>query len=430
MTQIAGFFVPLFDWIAAHPEAGVGAALVFPWLIVALVMGLRRATAPAALTAPERQPATFAPHPEPVSIAPVAIPKPAPRTEPEPSPLRAEPTPVSALQPPPPLPAPVLIVPAAAPALAPAPKVEAPKPKVRLFDRLSRTRSAFMGRLGALVGTRKVDADLLGELEALLFGADLGVTTAESLLAAVRAKASGGDATQLRAVLREAMLEKLRRVEVPAKVADAKPHVVLVLGVNGSGKTTTIGKLAARYQAEGKRVVMGAGDTFRAAAIEQLEVWGQRVGCDVVKGQAGGDPAAVAFDTVKAALTRGCDVAIIDTAGRLQTKAPLIEELRKIVRVIGRDVPGAPHEVLLVLDANTGQNAISQARVFTEAAGVTGLVLTKLDGTAKGGVLVGLADEFGIPVRYIGVGETLDDLRDFDAEEFVGALFEAEGGAP
>ena len=175
--------------------------------------------------------------------------------------------------------------------------------------------------------------------------------------------------------------------------------------------------------------MLGAGDTFRAAAIEQLEIWGERVDCEVVKGQAGGDPAAVAFDTVKVALARGFDVAIIDTAGRLQTKAPLMEELRKIARVIGRDCPGAPHEVLLVLDANTGQNAISQARIFTEAAGVTGLVLTKLDGTAKGGVLVGLADEFDIPVRYVGVGETSEDLRDFDAEEFVDALFEADGGA-
>jgi len=419
MTDFANLFAPLFAWIAANPLAGVGAALVLPWLVVALVMLLRRASAPPALPEAERAPAREATTPEPVAI-------PQPRIALEPVPVRVEPPPVPAPKPTPPPPAPVIVAPAPEP--APARQPEPPKSKVRLFDRLARTRSAFLGRLGALVGTRKVDGDVLDELEALLFSADLGVKTAESLLEAVRTRASGGDASQLRQVLREAMLEKLRRVEVPAQRADTKPHVVLVLGVNGSGKTTTIGKLAARYHAEGKRVVMGAGDTFRAAAIEQLEVWGQRVGCEVVKGQAGGDPAAVAFDTVKAALARGCDVAIIDTAGRLQTKAPLIEELRKIVRVIGRDVPGAPHEVLLVLDANTGQNAISQARIFTEAAGVTGLVLTKLDGTAKGGVLVGLADEFGIPVRYIGVGETLDDLRDFDAEEFVGALFEAEGG--
>jgi fused signal recognition particle receptor len=317
---------------------------------------------------------------------------------------------------------------------APTPVVEAPpapppRPKVRLADRLARTRSAFIGRIGQLVGGRALEGDVLEELEMLLFSADLGVQTAESLLGAVKSRAAGGDAAQVRAVLRDAILAKLRRVEQPVAPTDARPYVVLVLGVNGSGKTTTIGKLAARYQAEGRRVVLGAGDTFRAAAIEQLEVWGERVGCEVVKGQAGGDPAAVAFDTVKAAKARGHDVAIIDTAGRLQTKAPLVEELKKIVRVIGRDCPGAPHEVLLVLDANTGQNAISQARIFTEAAGVTGLVLTKLDGTAKGGVLVGLADEFGIPVRYVGVGEAAEDLRAFSAEEFVDALFANEGAA-
>jgi fused signal recognition particle receptor len=302
---------------------------------------------------------------------------------------------------------------------------------VRLFDRLARTRSALVGGLGRLLAGRRLEGDALEDLEMLLFGADLGVKTTESLLEAVRGKAAGGDVDDLRRVLRESILAKLRPVEAegPALAAAAAPHVVLVLGVNGSGKTTTIGKLAARHAAEGRRVVLGAGDTFRAAAIEQLEIWGERVGCEVVKGVAGGDPAAVAFDTVKAAKARQADVAIIDTAGRLQTKAPLVEELRKIVRVIGRECPGAPHETLLVLDANTGQNAISQARVFTEAAGVTGLVLTKLDGTAKGGVLVGLADEFGIPVRWVGVGEGVEDLRPFHAEEFVAALFAADEGA-
>ncbi|HSJ99011.1 MAG TPA: signal recognition particle-docking protein FtsY, partial [Myxococcota bacterium] len=243
-------------------------------------------------------------------------------------------------------------------------------------------------------------------------------------------KAAGGDVEDLRRVLREAMLAKLRRVEPadPPLATAGTPHVVLVLGVNGSGKTTTIGKLAARHAGEGRRVVLGAGDTFRAAATQQLEIWGERVGCEVVKGVAGGDPAAVAFDAVKAAKARSADVAIIDTAGRLQTKAPLVEELRKIVRVIGRECPGAPHQTLLVLDSNTGQNAISQARVFTEAAGVTGLVLTKLDGTAKGGVLIGLADEFGIPVHWVGVGEGVEDLREFRAEEFVDALFGSDEG--
>jgi fused signal recognition particle receptor len=203
-----------------------------------------------------------------------------------------------------------------------------------------------------------------------------------------------------------------------------KPHVILVLGVNGSGKTTTIGKLASIYKQAGQRVVLGAGDTFRAAATEQLQAWGERVGCDVITGPDGGDPSAVAFDTVKAAVARNADVAIIDTAGRLQTKKPLMEELAKLARVIGKDLPDAPHECLLVLDSNTGQNAISQARLFSEVTTLTGLVLTKLDGTAKGGVIVGLADEFGIPVKYVGVGEAIEDLRDFSAEEFVEAVFE------
>jgi fused signal recognition particle receptor len=317
-------------------------------------------------------------------------------------------------------------------AAAPVPEPEpppAPEPPRRasLAERLTRTQQALVGRLGGLLGTRRVDEAVLAELEALLFGADLGVGTAEDLLARVRREASGGDADQVRTVLRSAVAEKLAAVEPPGEslALAGKPHVVLVLGVNGSGKTTTIGKLAARHRALGRKVILGAGDTFRAAAREQLQRWGERTGCDVVTGSDGGDPAAVAFDTVKAAIARGADVALIDTAGRLQNKAPLMEELAKIVRVVGKDLPGAPHETLLVLDANTGQNAISQAREFTSRAGVSALVLTKLDGTAKGGVLVGLADELGLPVRYVGVGEGVEDLRDFSAEEFVAALFDA-----
>jgi fused signal recognition particle receptor len=225
-------------------------------------------------------------------------------------------------------------------------------------------------------------------------------------------------------ILREAIAEKLRRVESHDGLAlAAKPHVVLVLGVNGSGKTTTIGKLAARYRAAGCSVVLGAGDTFRAAAREQLQRWSERTDSELIAGPDGGDPAAVAFDTVKAAVARGADVAIIDTAGRLQTKVPLMEELAKIARVIGKELPGAPHETLLVLDANTGQNAISQAREFTGRTGVSGIVLTKLDGTARGGVVLGIAQEVGLPVRYVGLGESIDDLVDFDAHAFVTALF-------
>jgi fused signal recognition particle receptor len=308
----------------------------------------------------------------------------------------------------------------------PEPVVEpAPAPRVRLADRLRRTSEALVGRLEGVLGGRTVDNELLDDLEALLFGADLGVQTAEGLLQSVRKETSGGDASAVRAVLMRAIRERLAAAEGEGDPLEprGKPHVVLVLGVNGSGKTTTIGKLAARVQGRGQRVILGAGDTFRAAAIEQLQIWGERVGCDVIATQEGGDPAAVAFDTLKAATARGHDVAIIDTAGRLQTKEPLMEELKKIRRVIAREVEGAPHEVLLVLDGNTGQNALGQARVFTEATGVTGLVVTKLDGTAKGGVIVGLADEFGLPVRYIGVGEAVEDLREFDADEFVDALF-------
>lgn len=300
-----------------------------------------------------------------------------------------------------------------------------PPPRVRLRDRLLRTSEAFAGRLGDVLGGRQVDAALLDELEEVLFTADLGVKTAESLLARVRSEGRGADGNRVREILKEAIGEKLagaERVGDPFELA-GHPHVILMLGVNGAGKTTTIGKLAAQHQARGRSVLLGAGDTFRAAAIEQLQVWGDRVGCDVISGEAGGDPASVAFDTVKAAIARDVDVAIIDTAGRLQTKKPLMEELAKIVRVIGKDIPDAPHEILLVLDSNTGQNAISQARLFAEVASVSGLVLSKMDGTAKGGVIVGLADEFRIPVNFVGVGEGIEDLREFDAAEFVDALF-------
>jgi fused signal recognition particle receptor len=314
--------------------------------------------------------------------------------------------------------------PAPEPEPEPEPVPEPPK-KASLRERLARTSETLVGRLGGILGGRKVDADLLEELETLLFTADLGVRTAESLLETVRTRASGEDAEGVKQILHDAMREKLERVQPqgePLAIA-GKPHVILVLGVNGSGKTTTIGKLAARYSEAGKKVVLGAGDTFRAAAIDQLQVWGERVGCEVIASQPGGDPAAVAFDAVKAAIARDADVCIVDTAGRLQTQKPLMEELAKIVRVLSRDLPDAPHESLLVLDSNTGQNAISQARLFTEVTNVTGLVLTKLDGSAKGGVIVGLADEFGIPVNYVGVGEGIEDLRDFDASEFVDALF-------
>jgi len=383
------------EWVGNHPLPTALLIAAIPFLLVlvpALLGRARRAALPAA--APE------APAPE-TPTAPAAGFEPAPAREAVPAAAEVAPA-----------------------AVAPAP--EAAPPAARLGERLRLTSDTLVGRLGRLIGGRRVDAEVLEELEMLLFSADLGVQTAESLLEIVRTRGAGGDAAAVRQLLREAILEKLRRVE-PAHgtaLAAAAPHVILVLGVNGSGKTTTIGKLAARFRAAGRSVILGAGDTFRAAASEQLQTWGERVGCEVISGPPGGDPSAVAFDTVKAAVARKLDVAIIDTAGRLQTKKPLMEELGKLVRVIGRDLPGAPHETLLVLDANTGQNAISQARLFSEVAELTGLVLTKLDGTAKGGVLVGLADEFGIPVQYVGVGEAVEDLRDFSAEEFVEAVFE------
>ena len=411
--------VSLAAWILANPGAVAAVVVVLSLAAFAVARALETpamgapaqaepeaappAEAPAVESAPalEAEPAveaTAVPEPEP---APAPVPEPVPEPEPEPAP---EPE----------------------PELTPEPEPE-PRP-VALRERLARTSGALVGRLGSLLGGRTVDDDLLDDLENLLFTADLGVQTADSLLEEVRSKAKGKDASAVRDVLREAMAEKLARVQPQGDplATTGSPHVILVLGVNGSGKTTTIGKLAARHAKAGRSVLLGAGDTFRAAAIEQLQVWGERVGCEVIAGQAGGDPAAVAFDTVKAAVARGVDVAIIDTAGRLQTKKPLMEELGKIHRVLSRDLPDAPHEVLLVLDSNTGQNALSQAELFAEVADVTGLVLTKLDGTAKGGVIVGLADRFAIPVRFVGVGEGIEDLRDFDAEEFVGALF-AEG---
>jgi len=232
------------------------------------------------------------------------------------------------------------------------------------------------------------------------------------------------DGAALKKALQEELLVRLERYAAPLDPTTARPFVIMVIGVNGVGKTTTIGKLASRYLAEGKKVLLAAGDTFRAAAAEQLEEWGRRAGVEVIRHQAGADPSAVVFDGCKAAVARGCDILIVDTAGRLHTKVNLMEEMKKIRRVMGREIPGAPHETLLVLDAATGQNAISQARLFKEAADVSGVVLTKLDGTAKGGIVVAVSTEFQLPIRYIGIGEQADDLRPFEPAQFVAALFD------
>jgi fused signal recognition particle receptor len=409
---LGSLIASLVGWAEAHPAEVTGLVSGLALAVIALAFVWWRSTALRA-SEPEAAPGPAAAEvePTPAALAPPAVGvAPLPQTAP-PGPQVAPP------------------VPEVVPPVAPPAPAEPQRPRP-LRERLARTREALAGRLGSLLGGGRVDAAVLDDLETVLLGADLGVATVDALLAEVRRKAQGADAGEVRRVLQDAVRERLERVE-PRELAGiavrARPHVILVLGVNGSGKTTTIGKLAARHVAAGRKVVLGAADTFRAAATQQLEVWGERAGCEVVAGGEGGDPAAVAFDAVKTAVGSEADVALIDTAGRLQTRRPLMEELSKIVRVVGRELPGAPHEVLLVLDANTGQNAISQARLFTEVAGVTGIVLTKLDGTARGGVIVGLADAFGIPVKYVGVGEGVEDLRDFSARDFVDAMFEDPG---
>jgi fused signal recognition particle receptor len=294
----------------------------------------------------------------------------------------------------------------------------------RLRDRLSRTREALAGGLDRLLKGRKVvDAALLEELEELLITADLGVDTTLYLIQALNERLKRrelGDVDRLKAALQAEMVAVLKGP--PPQERTARPWVTLLVGVNGVGKTTTIAKLAHQDRLQGLTPLLIAADTFRAAAVEQLEIWGERVGAAVIKQKSGADPAAVAFDGLAAALARGADTVYVDTAGRLQTKVNLMEELKKIHRTAAKKLPGAPHEVLLILDATTGQNALSQARLFHEAVGVTGIILTKLDGTAKGGVALAVAHETGIPLRYIGVGEGLDDLRPFDAETFVAAI--------
>ena len=300
----------------------------------------------------------------------------------------------------------------------------------RLKKGLTKTRENLTNKIEKLViGYADIDDELLDELEETLIMADVGIETTERLMTAVRKgikKKEINSPDDLRPFLQKEITAILSEEENETHVAEEGPTVLLVIGVNGAGKTTTIGKLAAYYKDAGKKVLLAAADTFRAAAIDQLESWGEHTGVPVIKHEEGSDPAAVAFDAVKAAKARDVDVLIIDTAGRLQTKSNLMQELEKINRVIGREIKGAPHETLLVLDATTGQNAVSQAELFTKAAPITGVVLTKLDGTAKGGVVIGIKSRLKMPVKWIGVGESVEDLRPFDAEDFARALFGME----
>ena len=299
------------------------------------------------------------------------------------------------------------------------------------FDRLKKglmkTRENFTHNIERLIiGYADIDDELIDDLEETLLMADVGVKTTETLIAAVR---KGIKQKEIRTpedlipFLEKEIVRILEEGENTFHMAEQGPTVLLVVGTNGVGKTTTIGKLSAYYRRQGKSVLLAAADTFRAAAIDQLEIWGKRADAQVIKHGEGSDPAAVVFDALQAAKARNIDIVIVDTAGRLQTKSNLMQELEKIYRVIGREIPVAPHETLLVLDAGTGQNAISQAELFTQAAPVSGVVLTKLDGTAKGGVTIGIKSQLSIPIKWIGVGEGMDDLRPFHAEDFVNALF-------
>lgn len=311
------------------------------------------------------------------------------------------------------------------------PDSEAPDPSLsdkgfvtRLRKGLSKTREFLTTDIDEIFSSkRKVDDDLLEELEERLITADIGLHTTMDIMEKISKKSSKiSDASQLREALKQEMLAFVNtQPAVPERIS--KPHVIMIVGVNGVGKTTTIAKMAAKFEAEGKKVLIAAADTFRAAAVEQLTIWAERSGADIVKHRENADPAAVAYDSVEAAVARKKDIVLVDTAGRLHTKVNLMQELKKIKRAVSKKIPDAPHEVLLVLDATTGQNALSQVKMFNDAMGVTGIALAKLDGTAKGGIVISICSTFQIPLKYIGIGEKIEDLQDFDPVEFVNALF-------
>jgi fused signal recognition particle receptor len=299
---------------------------------------------------------------------------------------------------------------------------------VTLKRGLQKTRSGFIRNLDQLLlGKKRIDEQIASSLEEILVTADIGVKTAYELLDNVAERVKRKELDDSEAILRHLkglVLEILQRVESPLRIqSEGRPFVVMVVGVNGSGKTTTIAKIAAHHKAAGRKVLLAAADTFRAAAVEQMEIWAQRVGCSVVKGKEKADPSSVAYEAVEQALSDGSDLVLVDTAGRFHTRVPLMEQLKKIRKTLEKKLPGAPHETLLVIDSSNGQNAILQATTFNEAIPVTGIALTKLDGTSKGGVLVGISNELKIPVRYVGIGEKMGDLRPFNAHDFVEALF-------
>jgi fused signal recognition particle receptor len=298
----------------------------------------------------------------------------------------------------------------------------------RLKAGVQKTRAGLMERLeDAFSGRKEIDAEVLEELEYALITADIGAATTAEILERIRQRMErhlAGDTSELKQLIRQYLLEILQATERPVQRAAAPPTVVMVVGVNGTGKTTSIGKLTRRLQSEGGSVLLCAADTFRAAAIEQLEVWAQRTGAELIRQQPGSDPSAVLFDALQAGKARKSDYVIVDTAGRLHTKTNLMAELEKMRRTAERVIPGSPHEVLLVLEATTGQNGLEQARKFTETSAVTGIILTKLDGTAKGGVVVAISRELNLPIRYVGVGEQVDDLLPFDPESFVASIFD------
>jgi fused signal recognition particle receptor len=314
----------------------------------------------------------------------------------------------------------------------PTPSEAAPAKVSSLLDRLKagiqKTRAGLMEKIDdAISGRKEISPEVLDELEYALITADIGARTTAEILELIRQRVERhlvGDAAELKNLIRQHLLEILQATERPVPLVTEPPAIIMVVGVNGAGKTTSIGKLTRRLQSEGRSVLLCAADTFRAAAIEQLEIWAQRTGAEMIRQQTGSDPSAVLFDALQAGKARKVDYVIIDTAGRLHTKTNLMAEIEKMRRTAGRVIPGAPHEVLLVIEATTGQNGLEQARKFTESAEVTGIILTKLDGTAKGGVVVAISRELNLPIRYVGVGEQLDDLLPFEPETFVASLFD------